>query len=138
MFFDSVKNNIKDMTNPEIKQWRSFLEKRGYSKDGAAAATEHIMEMDPKIKQDFIRWSNSGVLPELVIEGFDLPGLMSSLGMTEVSAFITLDWLLKDPEAAKQALSAPMDKIVVSQTVIDELEQIDKTEGEHFGDKEKV
>lgn len=109
----------------EIQTWRKVLLNQGYSTIGAESAAGRIVSMDSGLKEKYIQWLESGVLPAIEIEGFDLVGLMDSLGMTETAAFLALDWLLREPEQAKFSLAEPVDRVIISKEAI---EAVDKAE----------
>ncbi len=114
--------NLKRNTlKTERRSWEKLLLQKGYSKIGAKTASEKIVSMDSKLKQEFIRWMNTGVLPALTVEGFDLAGLIEATGMTETAAFLILDWLLRAPEAAKQALASPLVKLAATEDALAEI-----------------
>ena len=46
------------------------------------------------------------------VEGYTAQRLMQERHMKPVAAFLTLDWLLKEPAAALKALARPYDVVV--------------------------
>lgn len=56
------------------------------------------------VAEAFDNWSKDKSLPNISIEGFAFTDLVTKWGMNPVGAFITLDWLLREPEKAKRAL----------------------------------
>ena len=118
--------------NKEKKMWNKLLRNQGYSKEGAKSATEKIVLMDNSLKQEFIRWTETGVLPNIEIEGFDFSGLRNSLGLSETATFLMMDWLLRDPEQAKLSMAESLDRVII----LDEtLEDIDRAEEEDNDDE---
>lgn len=53
----------------------------------------------------FDNWSKNKSQPNISIEGFSFTDLITKWGMNPVGAFITLDWLLREPEKAKRTLN---------------------------------
>lgn len=53
----------------------------------------------------FNDWMSSGKEPSIVVEDYSYTELIEKYSMTSIGAFITLDWLVKDPEKAKKALT---------------------------------
>lgn len=65
---------------------------------------EKVERFDSTVMKIFEEWSKSGEEPTLSIEGFSYHQLVDEYGMKPVGAFITLDWLLRDPQKAVAAL----------------------------------
>lgn len=65
---------------------------------------EKVERFDSTVMKIFEEWSKSGEEPTLSIEGFSYHQLIAEYGMKPVGAFITLDWLLRDPQKAVSAL----------------------------------
>lgn len=57
------------------------------------------------VAEAFDNWSKNKSQPDISIEGFAFKDLITKWGMNPVGAFITLDWLLREPEKAKRALN---------------------------------
>lgn len=63
-----------------------------------------IEKFTPVIKSAFIEWIEQGIVPQQVIAGYSFTQLIRERNMRPIGAFITLDWLNRDPENAKYAL----------------------------------
>ncbi len=63
-----------------------------------------IESMCPKVKIIFDDWISSGEVPSITVEGYSISQLSADYGMKTIGAFLTLDWLVREPEKAKQAL----------------------------------
>ena len=66
---------------------------------------DKIEVFSPVVAKAFCSWCERKEQINLVVEGFSFNDLISKWGMNPVGAFITLDWLVREPESAKQALS---------------------------------
>ncbi|MCF0185546.1 MAG: hypothetical protein HUJ98_03545 [Bacteroidaceae bacterium] len=64
-----------------------------------------IMNLQPTVANAFDQWLNHGVNPDLSIEGYTFMHLVSKMNMQPIGAFLTLDWLMRDPDKAKLALT---------------------------------
>jgi len=53
----------------------------------------------------FNDWMSSGKEPSIIVEEYSYKELTDSFNMKPIGAFITLDWLIKEPEKAKKALN---------------------------------
>lgn len=62
-----------------------------------------VCEMSSRVRRWTIRWLLGMGLPKDSIEGVTVPFLVSE-GYKPMNAFIIMDWLEKDPEAAKYSL----------------------------------
>ena len=86
---EQIYNFLKDQGYPE------FMRENTYAK---------IVNFQPEIAGAFEEWMTSGASPTIAIEGFDFNYLVKEMKMKAIGAFITLDWLLREPEQAKRAL----------------------------------
>lgn len=57
------------------------------------------------VAKAFRVWYESKEHSSIVVEGFSFKDLISKWGMNPIGAFITLDWLMREPEKAKEALN---------------------------------
>lgn len=65
---------------------------------------ERLNNLSPDIKQLFDEWLAKGIEPEDEINGYTYRELVDERKFKPVNAFLTLDWLIKDKEAAIAAL----------------------------------
>lgn len=66
---------------------------------------DKIEAFSPVVANAFCSWCKRKEQINLVVEGFSFNDLISKWGMNPVGAFITLDWLIREPEKAKKALN---------------------------------
>lgn len=66
---------------------------------------EKIEQFSPIIKDSFQKWAKTGKSSDTAIEGYCFDDLVKKYGMKPVGAFITLDWLIREPEKAKASLA---------------------------------
>jgi len=79
----------------------------GYPQAGAQLVADKLADASPDIQDAFMRWWTTGRLPDpenLEIEGYTVQRLMEEHGMKPVAAFLTLDWLRREPEKARASL----------------------------------
>ena len=69
---------------------------------------EKLNNLSPEIKQFFDEWLATGVEPKNEVNGYTYQELVNKRKFQPVNAFLTLDWLLKDTEAAIAALEGGM------------------------------
>ena len=78
----------------------------GYPPDRAESVANRLVKANPAVKSAFWNWWQSGVLDEtLTVEGYTLGWLMRERGMKPVAAFLALDWLSREPQAAKATIA---------------------------------
>lgn len=65
---------------------------------------DKIEKLDPEIYQEFENWFQDRKESNLLVEGYSVKLLIDKYKMNEVGAFLTLDWLKREPEEAKKAL----------------------------------
>lgn len=119
-----IKNPfVKKVIPVEGQQWIPLLKKNGYTDATITTAASKIEKMDPQLQEALVRWDRIGALPDRVIEGFTVAGLMENAGMHPIGAFLMMDWLLREPDEAKYALAQPVDKLEISQEIVNKIEE---------------
>ena len=98
------------MTSEAIASW--LMSDQGYPRERAAALAGKILNCASFIQAGFEQWWQTKQLPELEVEGVTLKLLIEEHNMKPVAAFLTLDWLLRDPEEAKKFLHTGYDAVV--------------------------
>ncbi|MFA6184379.1 MAG: hypothetical protein WC682_04755 [Parcubacteria group bacterium] len=84
-----------------------------YSEKEARQAAQDLLKSDPKVKGAFDVWWDTGVFDDaLECEGYTLDKLIKEHSLMPVAAFLTLDWLIKEPEKAKRFLEKGYDMII--------------------------
>ena len=84
----------------------------GYTHPEAEQAAMKIERMAPWLLEQLDQWFRTGSLPEEEYEGFTVAELVDERGFTVPAAFLYLDWLMKEPEAAKLALADMADGVL--------------------------
>lgn len=109
----------------EYGKWITCLEENGYTKAEAKSAAEKILSMDQDIKAALIQWMEDGIIENVVVEGFDVCGLMEHMGFSAIASFLLLDWLKRNPNEAKTALGGILDRVIVSDELLEEINALD-------------
>lgn len=68
------------------------------------ATIAKLNRLQPIVYDNFEAWLNEGRLPNFEIEGYSYSVLVNDYGMKPVGAFLTLDWLCRDPQKASLSL----------------------------------
>jgi hypothetical protein len=99
------------MTSGEQGIYKRLVDEYGYPPPGARVAAQRLAELSGAVREAFDHWWTSGEPPELEIGGFTLVRLAVEHGMNPIAAFLTLDWLARDPAAAHASLGRGHDQL---------------------------
>lgn len=83
----------------------------GYPRQGAELVATRLESLRGPLRDAFVRWWESGTLPDLTIEGYTVERLMRDQRMNPIASFLTLDWLEREPEKAIASLKKGHDQI---------------------------
>ena len=81
-----------------------ILADEGYPAQMLESTIAKLNHLHPEIATAFITWLSEGKIPTLSVEGYSFATLTRNYGMSPVGAFLTLDWLQREPEKASAAL----------------------------------
>jgi len=84
----------------------------GYPEKGAKLVADKLVSSAPEIQSTFLIWWQNGEIMDLAVEGYTVSQLMAEHQMNPVAAFLTLDWLKREPEAARISLAKGHDRLV--------------------------
>lgn len=82
----------------------AVLIKESYPEFMIEQTADKIENFEPEIREVFELWLSDGTMPKITLEGYTFKDLIHQYGMKPIGAFITLDWLKKEPEKAAKAL----------------------------------
>ncbi len=83
----------------------------GYPQAGAQLVADKLENCSPEIQAAFWEWWNTGSLSEIQIEGYTIQRLMAEHHMKPIAAFLTLDWLQREPQKALVSLTKGHDQV---------------------------
>ncbi len=83
------------------KAFKDFMVKSGYSEKEATHLFATVKTMDKETRKWFIDWFNGKGFPKTKVEGITVEYLVNNYGLKAINAFIVIDWLKTDPQAAK-------------------------------------
>lgn len=86
-------------------QIKDILISRGYPEVAAEVVSGELLLVNDELRPLLGGWLSDEVQVDYAAHGYTVLGLMASRSMTYPAALLTMDWLLKEPEVAKQALS---------------------------------
>ena len=84
---------------------KGILVEEQYPEFMIESTIDKIEKFTPAVKTVFKEWYSRNEEPDFSVNGFSFCDLVKKWGMKPVGAFITLDWLLREPESAKNALT---------------------------------
>jgi hypothetical protein len=85
----------------------------GYTEKNAEKVTLNLQACTPAIQEAFQKWwRGEGLDPHLAVKGFTLKRLIEEYGFGPIAAFLDMDWLIREPEKASQALFEGYDVII--------------------------
>lgn len=88
----------------EDKQILDILIKEGYPEYMHEKTILKIRNFSEQVSTAFKQWIIDNNDPDITIERYSYKYLVNSMKMQPIGAFITLDWLIRDPIKAKSAL----------------------------------
>lgn len=84
----------------------------GYTEKSAQRVALELQTCTPTIQEAFEKWwRGEGLDLQLEVKGYTLKRLIEEYGFGPVAAFLDMDWLIREPEEAAQALSEGYDTI---------------------------
>ena len=83
-----------------------IVSRTGCTAQEASQIAEELKALSPELRPHLKAWiKNEAYTFGNVYEGYSLESLMKDYGMAFTGAILTLDWLIREPEKAKEALS---------------------------------
>lgn len=83
-----------------------IMERQGSSKEHAREIAKELRQIDICLLPLLNRWLETGQTDDATLyHGYSLNSLMADYGMYFTGALLTLDWIVKDPDAACKVLA---------------------------------
>lgn len=101
---------MKKITKKELMQ--RLNSEFGYSASGAKLIADQLVTFTPELHAAFDKWWRDNKLPTIEVEDYSLQLLMERHNQNPIAAFLTLSWLIKEPDRAKDALRRGYDRIL--------------------------
>lgn len=83
----------------------------GYSEPGALTAAQQLTALHEDLAKRFQTWWFHGRLDDISVNGYTIERLQSQHAMNVIAAFLTLDWLAREPARALRMLRKGHDRI---------------------------
>lgn len=91
-----------------------LIEEFDYPPAGARSLAQKLVALSPAVKEVFVEWWCTGDLDtELEIEEYTLKRLIEERSLKPIAAFLTLNWLLREPATARPVVDRGYDRIKV-------------------------
>lgn len=88
----------------ETKVLVNYLESHGIDSVYSHEMAQKIEKANKNIYNAVVDYIEKGIEPTISVEGYSCKQLMQQFNMSVIAALLTLDWLLREPELAKQAI----------------------------------
>ncbi|HTK09753.1 MAG TPA: hypothetical protein VL485_21455 [Ktedonobacteraceae bacterium] len=87
----------------------------GYTRKRAEETARKLQTCAPAIQKAFEQWwRGQGFAEQLEAQGYTLQRLMDEHNFRPVGAFLTMDWIMREPDQALRALARGYDRVVIS------------------------
>ena len=96
------------MNNEKLREL--LVEKYDYKNSQVDGIVEKIGRFSPKVAAAFENWLDTGKTDDTEVEGYTADAILKKKPMKIVAAYLTLDWLEREPEMAKETLDEPVFK----------------------------
>ncbi|HOV34783.1 MAG TPA: hypothetical protein PLS56_02205 [Candidatus Dojkabacteria bacterium] len=84
-----------------------------YNEDQLSKIMSQIDAMSPLLKKSLQKYLEKGTLDEINLLGYTVQSLKDNYGMNEITAFLTLDYILREPEKAVESIKKRYDTICI-------------------------
>lgn len=101
-----------NMKISDKRLWNYFIEDLGYTERRAKRTISALRNMEPRIFEQFQIWFHTAKFPEEPLFGIQVKALCDKRGLDPVTAFLTVDWVAREPQTAKKALAFGYDTLV--------------------------
>lgn len=99
------------MTLPSIESIEKRLVEDGYPPAKVAPTAARLSGVTEPLHGAIATWVDEGTILNVEFAGFTAHSLISEHRMKPAAMFLTLDWLIRDPEEATKAVRAGYDRI---------------------------
>lgn len=81
-----------------------ILIEKGYNEKQALSVANDLSQIDEKLKPALDHWMHDGLEEDYFAEGISLIDLMKQFEMTYPAALLSVDWIIKEPVSALEAI----------------------------------
>jgi hypothetical protein len=80
------------------------LIENGYSERSAKLILNDLLQLSAPLDAFLVEWIENGTCKDFITEGFSIKDFQDKRSMKYPAALLTMDWLLKEPQKAKESL----------------------------------
>lgn len=88
----------------EKERLTDILKQQGYPTFMIEKTIEKLLRLSPVVQEAFTLWTTHGIEPSITLEGYSYTSLIEQFHMKPVGAFLTLDWIAREPKEAVKSL----------------------------------
>lgn len=100
------------MNTPELINQIQTLYTNIYQADRLAKLSNSVENLAPVIRHALEHFLTTSTHLEINILGHSVQSLMQGSKQNELAAYLTLDWLIREPQRAQEVLKRGYDKII--------------------------
>lgn len=82
-----------------------LLKEQGYPAFMLDKTADKVESLSPILNEAFNHWVKCGIEPSFSLKGYSYSLLVEEFNMKPIGAFLTLDWLIREPEKALESLN---------------------------------
>ena len=82
-----------------------LLNEHGYPTFMLDKTADKVECFSPLLMEAFEYWAKYGIEPSFAIKGYSFASLIEKFKMNPIGAFITLDWIMREPDKAIEKLN---------------------------------
>jgi hypothetical protein len=84
---------------------KEILITKGFTSKQAENLSHELSLVDARLEPVLDMWLQDGIETDYSAEGYTIMGLKQQYSMTYPAALLSIDWLLKEPEIAKECIN---------------------------------
>ena len=81
-----------------------ILIENGYSENSANLVLNELAQLSAPLNECLVEWIETGNCKDYAVDGFSIFDFQKNRKMKYPAALLTMDWLIKEPEKAKESL----------------------------------
>ena len=81
-----------------------ILIENGYSENSANLVLNELAQLSAPLNECLVEWIETGNCKDYAVDGFSIFDFQKNRKMKYPAALLTMDWLIKEPEQAKESL----------------------------------
>lgn len=87
-----------------MKSIENILLERGYKPNQAKSTATSLLKLNVQLKPLLDKWISTSIETDYIVEDISISFLVKKYGLLYPAALLTLDWLIREPQKAKEAI----------------------------------